>query len=92
MAIVTFVTILILPFLAIASFFNPEFIPVFIIVFLLKTVPDFLILFNTTGRYSRRPLLRWFLQAQIVYPFYVLGVWVFSVTSHEPNSPSQRGT
>ncbi len=94
MAIVTFVTILILPFLAIVSFFNPEFIPVFVVVFLLKAIPDFLILFNTTRRYSRRSLLRWFLPAELIYPFYVLGVWLLNLktSKHITSSPFQRGT
>ena len=94
MAIVTFVTILILLSLAILSFFNPLFIQVLVISFLLKAVPDFLILFNTTGRYSRKPLLRWFLQAELMYPFYVLGIWFFNrnVTPNKTSSPFQRGT
>jgi hypothetical protein len=94
MAIVTFVTILILPSLAILSFFNPLFIQVLVISFLIKAVPDFLILFNTTGRYSRRPLLRWFLQAELMYPFYVLGVLFFlwKVSPPQTSSPFQRGT
>jgi hypothetical protein len=93
MAIVTFVTILILPSLAILSFFNPLFIQVLVISFLIKAVPDFLILFNTTGRYSRRPLLRWFLQAELIYPFYGLGVLFFlwKVLPPQTSSPFQRG-
>jgi hypothetical protein len=43
-------------------------------VFLLKSVPDFLILRNTTRRYGREPLMKWFLPSQIIYPFYVFSV------------------
>lgn len=74
LAIVTFVTILTQAFLLIAGMILPGYLLAFIVVFLIKSVPDFLILLNTTGRYGRRSLMKWFLPSQLIYPFYVLSV------------------
>ena len=79
LGIVTFVTILLQLSVLIAGFVNRSFIWVFLAIFLLKSIPDFLILMNTSGRYAKRKLMSWFLPAQIVYPFYVLCVFFFSV-------------
>lgn len=54
LAIVTFVTILLELFLLISVFFNPLFLIVLLAGFLLKSLPDFLILRNTTIRYKKR--------------------------------------
>ncbi len=77
LAIVTFVTILFQWFLLAAGFFDPVFLPVLLAAFLLKSLPDFLILFNTASRYGRKRLLNIFLPAQIIYPAYVLSVFFF---------------
>lgn len=71
-SIVTFVTIFATLSLLITGMIYPEFLPVFVASFLLKSIPDFLILFNTTGRYGKRHLMKWFIPSQIVYPFYVI--------------------
>ena len=81
LGIVTFVTIILQVSVLGAGFINPAFIAVFITIFLLKSVPDFLILLNTSGRYEKRELMNWFLPAQIVYPFYVLCVVFYSLIS-----------
>lgn len=81
LGIVTFVTNFMLLSVLVAGFINPSFIKVFIAIFLLKSVPDFLILMNTSGRYGKRELMSWFLPAQIVYPFYVLSVLFYSLIS-----------
>ena len=72
LGIVTFVTILLQLSLLVAGFINQNYMLVFLIVFLIKSVPDFLILRNTSGRYGKKELMNWFLPAQAVYPFYVL--------------------
>lgn len=77
LAIVTFVTILLELFLLISVFFNPVFLIVLLAVFLLKSLPDFLILRNTTIRYKKKNLLWFFLPAQLVYPFYIISVLIF---------------
>jgi biofilm PGA synthesis N-glycosyltransferase PgaC len=71
-----------------AIFFRFSFILTFLSIFLLKSIPDFLILRNTTARYGKKQLMRWFLPAQIIYPFYVLAV----VLGWDTNSPSRKGT
>ena len=79
LAIVTFVTICLQAFLTAAAFFSPEFLMIFMAALLIKSIPDFIILHNTTVRYKRKNLLRWFLPAQLVYPFYVLSIVFISV-------------
>ncbi len=80
LAIVTFVTILLQLSVLIAGFFHPVFFMVFLAVLIIKSVPDFLILHNTTSRYGKKYLMRWFLPSQLIYPFYVLSVSIFSLT------------
>jgi cellulose synthase/poly-beta-1,6-N-acetylglucosamine synthase-like glycosyltransferase len=72
LGIVTFVTILLQPILLIAGIFDQDFIMVFVAVFVLKSIPDFLILHNSTSRYGKGSLLKYFFPAQIIYPYYVL--------------------
>jgi glycosyltransferase involved in cell wall biosynthesis len=72
LAMVTLVTIMLQPFLLIAGMFDPQFLPVLPAAFILKSIPDYLILRNTTSRYGNRKLMRWFLPSQICYIFYVL--------------------
>jgi poly-beta-1,6-N-acetyl-D-glucosamine synthase len=74
LAIVTFITILIQPLLIIAGIFDPVFLAVFIAAFLLKSIPDFLILRNTTLRYKKKSLMRWFVPSQIFYTYYILRI------------------
>jgi biofilm PGA synthesis N-glycosyltransferase PgaC len=79
LAIVTFVTILLQMFLLIAGIFNPVFLLIFLAALALKSAPDFLILLNTTSRYGKSKLMRWFLPSQIIYPFYMFTVSVYSL-------------
>ncbi len=72
LSIVTFVTILLMPGLLVAGFFNPVFLPVFLAAFILKSIPDFLILKNTSSRYGMNNLMKWFLPSQIFFIIYVL--------------------
>jgi cellulose synthase/poly-beta-1,6-N-acetylglucosamine synthase-like glycosyltransferase len=72
LSIVTFVTILIQPLLLIAGIFDPVFLLVFLAAFILKSVPDYLILQNTTSRYGKGRLMKWFLLSQIYYTYYIL--------------------
>ena len=77
LGIVTFVTILVQVFTLAAGFFMPEFWLVYLAAFLIKSIPDYLILYNTASRYNRKQLLKWFLPSQIIYPFYVLAVILY---------------
>ena len=84
LGIVTFVTNLIQAILMVAMIFEPELIKTFLFVFVIKSIPDFLILSNTTTRYDRTSLMKWFLPSQLFYPFYVLivaGLSLFSPKS-----------
>jgi glycosyltransferase involved in cell wall biosynthesis len=85
---VTFVTIIMQLSALAAGLINPAFIKVFITIFILKSLPDYMILLNTSGRYFRKELMNWFLPAQLVYPFYVLCVIFYWKIS----SPSPKGT
>ena len=94
LAIVTFVTILFQIILLIAGLFNPVYLLILLSFFLLKSIPDFLILQNSTSRYGKRNLMKWFLPSQLIYPFYVISVALWSVLSPERdnfNSPSPKG-
>ena len=74
LAIVTFVTILIQPLFLIAGIFDPVFVAVFLAAYILKSIPDFLILRNTAIRYKKKNLMRWFVPSQILYAYYILRV------------------
>jgi glycosyltransferase involved in cell wall biosynthesis len=79
LGIVTFVTIALQISYFIAWLFYPVLTGVFLSILILKSVPDFLILLNTSGRYGKKKLMWWFLPAQIIYPFYVLAVVFYSL-------------
>ncbi|MDP4223912.1 MAG: glycosyltransferase [Bacteroidota bacterium] len=74
LAIVTFVTILSQMIFLLSGLFNPVFFLIYLASIGIKSVPDYLILSNTTERYSKKNLMRWFIPSQLVYPFYVLAV------------------
>jgi cellulose synthase/poly-beta-1,6-N-acetylglucosamine synthase-like glycosyltransferase len=95
LAVVTFFTIILEILLLVGTLVNKFCLPVFIVIFLVKSVPDFLILQNTALRYSEQRLMKWFLPAQLIYPFYVMSVFFYSVFTsgrRQLNSPSQKGT
>jgi len=90
LGIATFIIIILQISYLIALMFFPDLIRVFLSVIILKSIPDFLILLNTTGRYCKRKLMWWFLPAQLIYPFYVLSVIFYSLIFRENrnfNSP-----
>jgi cellulose synthase/poly-beta-1,6-N-acetylglucosamine synthase-like glycosyltransferase len=79
LAITTFLTISLQISFFIAWIICPVLIWVLLSIFVLKSIPDFLILLNTTGRYNKSKLMRWFLPAQLIYPFYVLSVVFYAL-------------
>jgi poly-beta-1,6-N-acetyl-D-glucosamine synthase len=94
LAIVTFVTNILLIYLLAACLFNMIFLRILIAAFLLKAIPDFLILLNRSGKYGRRSLMNWFLPMEIIYPFYILIVTLFSLftpAENLVNYPSRKG-
>jgi len=74
LAIVTFVTILTQLVILASTFFNTALMPVFILFFTFKSIPDFLVLDNTAERYGKKELLKWFIPSQFVYPFYITAI------------------
>jgi cellulose synthase/poly-beta-1,6-N-acetylglucosamine synthase-like glycosyltransferase len=79
LALTVFVTLLLQIFYFVSMFIFPGFALVFLTVFVLKSLPDILILKNTLKRYNKRSLIRWFLPSQLIYPFYVVGVLFYSL-------------
>jgi len=95
LAAVTFFTILLELYLLTAAIISPGYLLTLLMVFAAKSVPDFLILTNSARRYAKPELMRWFLPAQIIYPFYVVAVTVYSVFFADSGSfsyPSPKGT
>jgi cellulose synthase/poly-beta-1,6-N-acetylglucosamine synthase-like glycosyltransferase len=84
--IITFIAILLQLAAFISLFFNISFIWLFLIILALKSLPDFLILRNTTARYGKTELMHWFLPAQLIYPLYVTGVLLYSIVPERGKS------
>ena len=80
---VTFPAILLNILLLFCAIMNREFLVLFLAAFIIKSIPDLLILSGITGRYDKRHLMKWFIPAQVVYPFYVLAVIVRSLIFKE---------
>jgi poly-beta-1,6-N-acetyl-D-glucosamine synthase len=87
LAIVTFVTVLLQWFLFVAGIFNTVFLPVLLAVFLLKSIPDYLVIRNTAARYGKKSLLFFFLPGQIIYPLYVISVFFYFLIRKNKFSP-----
>lgn len=81
---VTFVTISAQLLLTGISFFRLSVLPLLLIFLTLKSVPDFLILNNTAGRYNKKHLMKWFVPSEIIYPFYVFAVLVYFLVKGKP--------
>lgn len=79
LALTVFVAVILQISYFVAIFIFPDLVFVFLTVFVLKSVPDLLILKNTLERYNKGSLMRWFLPSQLLYPFYVLGVVFYSL-------------
>jgi len=83
LGIVTFITILTQLSLYAASLADSYWLGVTAIVFFLKSIPDYLVLKNTTSRYKCRHLTSWFIPSQMVYPFYVISVVFLSLIGND---------
>ena len=77
LAIVTLFTILFQLSMLVMGFFNMVFLLVFLTAFILKSIPDFLILCNRALRHKKKNLLWFFLPAEFIYPFYVTVLFIF---------------
>jgi len=76
--ILTFTAILLQIAALVSLLINISFLWLFMNIIILKSIPDFLILYNTAARYGKTRLMRWFLPAQLIYPFYVMSVLMYS--------------
>jgi cellulose synthase/poly-beta-1,6-N-acetylglucosamine synthase-like glycosyltransferase len=79
LGILTFAAICLQITYLIAILVTPALFLIFLSVIILKSIPDFFILLNVTGRYRKRELMWCFLPVQIFYPFYVLSVVFYSL-------------
>lgn len=86
LALVTLTAVLLQFTTFIVGILSIEFMKVFAAAYILKSLPDYLILRNTTSRYGKKSLMRLFLISQLVYPFYVLAVISASISSRKGNS------
>ena len=77
--IVAFLTNVLQIFVLVAAFYNKEFIWTLLTIFIIKSIPDFLILRNTSVRYGRKDLMKWFLPVSIIYPIYILSIFCYSI-------------
>ncbi|HLN20461.1 MAG TPA: glycosyltransferase [Bacteroidales bacterium] len=82
LGIVTFVTICCQVLFFAAALYDIRYILLFIPGFIIKSIPDFLILRKTLTRYNSQGLLKWFIPSQLIYPFYVL---VISLSAFIPS-------
>jgi len=90
LAIVTFVAVFLQLSLLIASILNVVYAPVFLVCFLMKSVPDFLVVQNIASRYEREKLLRFFIPAQLIYPMYVFTVLFYYLISRKEYYSSRQ--
>jgi glycosyltransferase involved in cell wall biosynthesis len=79
LGIVAFVAVALQISYFIACLIYPSLIWVFLSILILKSIPDLLILLNTSRRYYKRNLMKWFFPSQLIYPFYVLSVVFYSL-------------
>lgn len=77
-----------------AGIWDTAFLAVSAAAFMIKSVPDYLILKNRTMRYGRYSLMKWFIPSQLIYPFYVIAVIFYLLTGWKGfvNYPYQKGT
>ena len=69
-------TNLLLFVLLILSFFMPELWQIFLFVFIIKSIPDFILLFLTSKFFRIQKLLIYFLPLQFLYFFYIVFIGI----------------
>ena len=79
LALVSLFTSVSLASLLVGSIPVPSVFPFWLAAFILKSIPDFLLLYRITSVYKKTNLLWWFIPSQVFYPFYVLLVSVYSL-------------
>lgn len=77
LAVLTFVATLLPSVLLISAMVYLYLFPVFLAALVVKSVPDYLMIFHTARRYGNKKIMNWFLPSMIIYPLYVLSVVLF---------------
>ncbi|MBS0011650.1 MAG: glycosyltransferase [Bacteroidales bacterium] len=71
-AALVFLTCLLTGITFIGSFIVPDMLQLWLVMLVLKSIPDLLLLIRMTGRRNKKGLLFLFLPLQLMYPFYVV--------------------
>jgi cellulose synthase/poly-beta-1,6-N-acetylglucosamine synthase-like glycosyltransferase len=74
LGIITFAVIIDLLAMFITGFFYPVCFYLLGALLLIKAIPDALLLFEITRRRGSLQLMKWFIPAELVYPFYIITV------------------
>ncbi len=72
LAVLVFLTNLIISAIFIISFFFPSLWPIFLALFIMKSIPDLLLLAVMARKRGKTRLLQLFLPLQLLYPFYIV--------------------
>ena len=71
-SLVTLIAVILQFTLCIMTLYDTVFFKAFATTFLVKSIPDYMIISNVAKRYGQKSALKCFLPAQLVYPFYVI--------------------
>ena len=74
--VLTFSAVLLQLSAMIAILADFSFIPLFGAILIFKSLPDYLVINNTISRYGKKIPMQWFLPAELIYPVYVLVVFL----------------
>ena len=81
LGLVTFFTSFLVITVLFAVFYDIKYLALYATLLLLKSLPDYLILKNSTKRYNKEYLLNYFIPALTLYPFYIILVALSSLLS-----------
>ncbi|MGD0582845.1 MAG: glycosyltransferase [Bacteroidales bacterium] len=79
LALITLIANIDFAFMLVGGIFIPGMLPVSVAGFIIKSIPDLMILCTVTSSYKKTNLLWWFIPSQVIYPFYVITVSVYSL-------------
>ena len=63
----------------IGGIFHPKYFIIFLFLFLLKSIPDYLLLSKVLKFFKRHELIRYFIPLQLIYPLYVTFTGIFGL-------------
>lgn len=79
-AVITLLANIAMALMTVGILFVPGIIVFSLSGLIIKSVPDLLILTVMASHYKKTNLLWWFLPSQVIYPFYVIAVSVYSLS------------